>query len=327
MPSLPTFFTRLPWPLPALLAWALAWLVHLIALLSGMPAWTALGLATLTGAGCSLQEAPIWRRALIAGGFPLSVLVVSGASGWPAWVWLAPLGALALVYPLQAWRDAPLFPTPAGALAGLAQLAPLRPGAAVLDAGCGLGHGLRELHRAYPQAHLHGLEWSWPLRAAAALLCPHARVRRADIWRHDWSGYDLVYLFQRPESMPRALAKARAEMQAGSWLVSLEFPAAEAAPDAVLDGLPGRRVWLYRMPARTASRLATRTATPTISPVSVPHDRELRASDRDVRAFAPASRNEYWSAKAQGGKQPVDNPEPLREAGPASLLPEPERVR
>ena len=40
------------------------------------------------------------------------------------------LGALALllaVYPLNAWRDAPLFPTPAGALQGLETIAPLPP--------------------------------------------------------------------------------------------------------------------------------------------------------------------------------------------------------
>ena len=57
-----------------------------------------------------------------------------------------------------------MFPTPTGALDGLAQVLPLPAGARVLDAGCGLGHGLRALHRAWPQALLHGVEWSWVLR-------------------------------------------------------------------------------------------------------------------------------------------------------------------
>ena len=39
------------------------------------------------------------------------------------------LGGLLLVYPLNAWRDAPIFPTPSGALQGLAAQLALPPGA------------------------------------------------------------------------------------------------------------------------------------------------------------------------------------------------------
>ena len=121
----------------------------------------------------------------------------------------------------------------------------------MVDAGCGLGAGLRELHANYPQAELHGLEWSWPLTLACALRCRFARVRRADIWAVDWSGYDLVYLFQRPESMPRAMAKAAAELKPGAWLVSLEFEAVDFKPDARLEDVAGKPVWLYRAPFKT----------------------------------------------------------------------------
>src|SRR6185295_8503313 len=114
-----------------------------------------------------------------------------------------PLALLAACYPVTAWRDAPLFPTPVGALNGLARLVALRDGAHIVGAGCGLGDGLKELRREYPAARLSGLEWSWPLRAACSWRLPFARIRRADIWAADWAGYDMVYLFQRPESMPR----------------------------------------------------------------------------------------------------------------------------
>ena len=158
--------------------------------------------------------------------------------------------AALLVYPVKAWRDAPLFPTPADALAGLPARVRLPPDAAVLDAGCGLGHGLRALRAAYPQARLHGIEWSWPLRIACALRCPWAQVRHGDIWQRPWRPYVLVYLFQRPESMPRAVAKASAEMVPGSWLVSLEFEARDMHPDHRLDLPDGRPVWIYRLPLR-----------------------------------------------------------------------------
>jgi trans-aconitate methyltransferase len=133
-------------------------------------------------------------------------------------------------------------------LAELPRIAPLTPDSSVLDAGCGLGHGLRALRRAYPQARLAGTEWSRPLAWAARIRCPWARVARGDLWAQDWSPFALVYLFQRPETMPRAVAKAAAELAPGGWLASLEFAAMELEPQAVARCADGRSVWLYRQP-------------------------------------------------------------------------------
>jgi SAM-dependent methyltransferase len=239
---------RLTWPLPALLSWALAW--ALFVALRGVDLSLAIGVGMAAGAALSAVGTTRWRRVFIALGFPLSLAASGLAGAMPAWGWLLPLVLLALVYPLNAWRDAPVFPTPSGALRGLAQLAPLSAAARVLDAGCGLGDGLCELRREYPQAALHGLEWSWPLRFACAWRCRSARVRRGDIWAADWSGYDLVYVFQRPESMARAAEKATRELRPGAWLVSLEFDVPGLAATKVLEFADGRRVWLYRVPFR-----------------------------------------------------------------------------
>ncbi|QXL83862.1 class I SAM-dependent methyltransferase [Comamonas sp. NLF-1-9] len=239
----------LPWPLPALLAWALCWLLYLL-LWRTLGALAAMLLATLTGLIASVATRRWWRRVLVAAGFPLS-LAFSGHALFAAWVWLLPAAMLLLVYPLHAWRDAPLFPTPPGALDALPAAAPLPAGAHILDAGCGLGDGLRALRRAYPQARLHGLEWSWPLRWLCALRCPWAQVRRADIWAADWNGYQLVYLFQRPESMSRALIKS-AEMAPGSWLVSLEFALPDVPAHACLRTPAGRPLWIYQAPCLAA---------------------------------------------------------------------------
>ncbi len=238
---------RLPWPLPALLTWALAWLAYLGALrvLAPLPAML---LASVLGVAASGLARRWWRRALLALGFPLS-LALSGAAALPSWAWLLPLGMLLALYPVHAWRDAPLFPTPAGALAALARHAPLPPGAPVLDAGCGLGHGLQALRAAYPQARLEGIEWSRLLALLCRLRCRFARVRRADMWAADWSGYQLVYLFQRPETMARAAAKARRELAPGAWLVSLAFEVPGLVALARLPApAPQGALWLYRMP-------------------------------------------------------------------------------
>ena len=240
---------RLPWPLPALLIWAAAWGVYTFAVRLGLGPVAALLLACTLGVAGSLLAPNWWRRLIVAGGFPLS-LAASGVLTLAPAYWLLPLGLLLLIYPLNAWRDAPLFPTPRDGLRGLDARAPLPAGARVLEAGCGVGDGLIALRLVYPAAQLHGLEWSWPLRGLCALRCPWARVRRGDIWRADWSRYQMVYLFQRPESMGKAVDKARAELAHGAWLVSLEFPATDLEPDAVLADDRSRTVWAYRVPLR-----------------------------------------------------------------------------
>ena len=234
------------------MAWGGSWLCYGLLQKSGVAPWLAVSIATGAGALVSVLAGSFWRCVAVAAGFPLSLLL-SGAVSLPAWAWLLPLIIVALVYPMNAWRDAPLFPTPTDALFGMDQQAPLKPGASILDAGCGLGHGLRALRAVYPQATMHGIEWSWPLRALTAVLCPWARIRQGDMWRADWSAHDMVYLFQRPETMPRAVEKAMAEMRPGAWLVSLEFPAKALKATAVLEMVEGKPVWLYRAPFQRIS--------------------------------------------------------------------------
>ncbi len=246
-------FVNRSWPLPALAAWAAAWIVFAATRRLGAPDAAAFIGAGLFGAALSLAGATPWRRVFIGVGFPLSFAASGAAGSVPAWAWLLPLALLALLYPWRTWRDAPLFPTPRGALEGIARHVPLGRERAVLDGGCGLGDGLVELRREYPDAGIEGIEWSRPLAAMCALRCRFARVRRGDLWAADWSRYALVYLFQRPESMQRAAEKGARELTAGAWLASLEFEIATLVPEHVLDGASGRRVWLYRAPFRHAA--------------------------------------------------------------------------
>lgn len=245
----------LPWPLPAVGAWLAAWAVFAAAR-APLGAAAAGGAALLLGGLLAWRQRTAWRRALVALGFPLSALASGLAAGWPAWAWLLPLALLASAYPLRAWRDAPLFPTPPGALVTLAGRLPLPAGAAVLDAGCGLGDGLLALRQAWPAAQVHGVECSALLALGARARCRWARVRRGDMWAQAWAGYRLVYLFQRPESMARAWAKAQAEMAPGSWLVSLEFNLPGRAPD-LTQALPGgRAVHAWRVPPQSGAARA-----------------------------------------------------------------------
>ena len=235
----------LPWPAPALLTWLLAWALWAASLALGLLSGWAFALAATVGVAGAAGSTGHWRRALVALGFPFSALAAGAAV--PAWSWLLAIVPLLLLYPLRAWRDAPFFPTPALALEGLDQVIALAPAARLLDAGCGMGHGLAALRRNWPQAQIHGIEWSRPLSWLAAARCPWAGVARGDMWAPSWRGMDLVYLFQRPESMARAWAKAQAEMAPGAWLVSLEFAVPGRAPVARLGSASRRTVWIYRI--------------------------------------------------------------------------------
>ncbi|HEY0954453.1 MAG TPA: class I SAM-dependent methyltransferase [Roseateles sp.] len=253
MAALTRLFTA--WPLAALWAWLAAWGVYSVALASGLAGGPALVLGSVASAGLAWLHERRWRRLIVALGFPVSVL----ALGWRAGqgvagslLWLAPLLLLWWLYPRRSWSEAPLFPTPRGALDELPGRAPLPPGARVLDAGCGIGDGLRELLHVYPRARVEGVEWSRPLALLARWRARGATVRRGDLWSDDWAPFALVYVFQRPESMPRVWAKACAEMAPEAWLVSLDFAVPGVAPAASWQ-LPNRQfVWLYR-PVRKGS--------------------------------------------------------------------------
>lgn len=239
----------LPWPTPALLVWAAglgSWQVGLLWGGGAVAAWLA---GWLVSMALALACHGRWRQVIAALGFPLASWAMAASQGGgalPPWAWGLAAGSLLLLYPLGAWRDAPWFPTPRNALCGLAQACHGGPPASVLDAGCGLGHGLLELRAQFPLAQMHGIERSRPLRWLAARRCPWARVAGGDIWAANWAAHDLVYVFQRPESMARAYAKAMRELPPGGWLASLEFEVPGVAPVQRLGAVGGKPVWLYR---------------------------------------------------------------------------------
>jgi hypothetical protein len=285
------FFIRLTWPAPALLLWLACGLLQALLLRLQAPVVVAHGTAmVLGGLAALLADAP-WRRWILALGWPAMSLAAGLSRDLPPWLWLLPLGLLLLAYPLRAWRDAPMFPTPRDALDGLAELAPLPADARVRDAGCGMGHGLQALRRSYPQARLEGIEWSLPLRLLAGLRCPWATLRRGDLWADRWQGLAMVYVFQRPESMARVWAKATAELAPGAWLVSLAFPVPGQRAKAQLPAGPGRRhdVWIYRIPAGPVGQSSPNSrparsgqALPQVNAATVRYAKHAQAASRSA---------------------------------------------
>ena len=71
---------RMPWPLPALMAWAGAWLIFVALQRAAVPPVGALLVACLLGTAASVLGGSWWRRGLIAAGFPLSLALLGAAS-------------------------------------------------------------------------------------------------------------------------------------------------------------------------------------------------------------------------------------------------------
>lgn len=231
---------RLAWPAHALLAWGAAWGLLLVGRSHGGPMAAWVIAALLVPMFVAFFVNGMMRRAWTVLGFPISAWIAQGAGTMPAWGWLVPLMLLGVLYPARAWRDAPFFPTRRDALRSLGARLSLPAVPRILDAGCGAGDGLLALREAWPQARLDGIEWSPPLAWLTRLRCGFAQVHRGDMWAHDWSTYDLVYVFQRPESMDAAWSKACKEMRNGAWLLSTEFKVPGVAPALSLER-PGRR--------------------------------------------------------------------------------------
>lgn len=159
----------------------------------------------------------------------------------PLWA-LGCLTLLILVYPVQAWRDAPLYPTRRRSLAPL-KGGPWCKALRGLDLGAGLGDGLIALRTIAPATEWTGVEMSWPLVWVSRIRCPWARILRQDMWALDWAGYDLVYSFQRPETMSRLWEKARRELRPGSWVLSFQFAVPDLQPSWSAQNPDGQ--WLY----------------------------------------------------------------------------------
>lgn len=76
---------RLPWPMPALLAWSAGWLAWWAAATCAAPHAAGLLLALLASGMLAWPCQGTWRRLIAAAGFPLSAIVLGPAAGWPAW--------------------------------------------------------------------------------------------------------------------------------------------------------------------------------------------------------------------------------------------------
>lgn len=149
------------------------------------------------------------------------------------------------------WRtdssQVPLYLSNEKTAAAVAALLPPE-AARVADLGCGDGGLLRRLAKLRPDCRFAGIEhaplpWLWA--RLGKLGRDNVAIRYGDFWKLDLREFDVVYAFLSPVPMPRLMAKARAEMRAGSLLIANSFPVPGAVPERVVEVADRRRTQLY----------------------------------------------------------------------------------
>ncbi len=142
--------------------------------------------------------------------------------------------ALALVCAWTLWhlaRGAPYFPSRREAIEAMVRVSGAGPGTRMADIGAGDGRILLAFGRA--GAHGVGIEihpvlvfiGNWRLRRAG--LSDRMAMRRANMWKTDFSGYDVVTVYGMDHVMPHLEKKLRRELKPGALVCShyYRFPA------------------------------------------------------------------------------------------------------
>ncbi|MCX7176337.1 MAG: methyltransferase type 12 [Proteobacteria bacterium] len=201
--------------------------------------------AALIGHG---MGAPRWWLIIHCGFLPAAVLA-GRLEIAPEW-YFAAFALLLLIYWRTDQSQVPLYLSNATTAQSLLEMLPDYP-CRLVDLGCGHGGLLCRLARARRDCSFVGIEhaplpWLWAKLASLGL--PNMRIRYGDFWRSTLAPYDIVYAFLSPVPMPRLMDKARAEMRAGTLLISNSFAVPDVTAECVVD-VPDRRatrLYCYR---------------------------------------------------------------------------------
>jgi hypothetical protein len=199
------------------------------------PAWLA-GVHGAAALGLSRRlDLPRRWQAIMAGFVP--ALWLAQQASVSAWIWLAALVLLLLIYGGTFRGQVPLFLSGSAAHQVLIRLLPEHADARVFDMGAGIGSALAAIAARRPDVACSGMEWAplpWLLGKLRWWMCG-LRVdwRCRDYWQEDLGRYDLVYAYLSPAAMSRLAEKAKAQMRPGSRLVSYRFEIPGLAPDEI----------------------------------------------------------------------------------------------
>lgn len=168
----------------------------------------------------------------------------------PAW-FLSGFLLLLAVYWSVFRTQVPLYLSSRAAWQAVADLLPAKPDVRLIDLGSGLGGLPGFLGKTRPQGRFVGIEAA-PLPFALGRLRVRGHncdMRYGSFWRHDLSGYDVVYAYLSPAPMADLWRKVRAEMHPDSLFISNTFAVPDVIPTETvqIDDFHASTLYVYRM--------------------------------------------------------------------------------
>lgn len=149
-----------------------------------------------------------------------------------------------------AQRGAPWVPTWKKDLVRIKQLAGLKPSERFIELGCGTGRVCRFIER-HTAADCTGVElsivqWLW-----AKAFSPKVHIVLGDVFHHDLSSYDVVYLFLMPETYAKIRPKFERELKPGTRVITYVWPLPNWQPVKVdhEEGLSDLYLYEIKKPA------------------------------------------------------------------------------
>lgn len=166
--------------------------------------------------------------------FPIA-LVATLSLRLPPELFLLAFIALLGLYWSTFRTQVPFYPSGPAVWEQVATLLPQERPVRFIDIGSGLGGLVLHLSGARRDSAFVGIELA-PLPWLASVLRARwqrsgARFIRGDYGHLGFAGYDVVFAYLSPAAMPALWQKARAEMRAGSLLLSYEFIIPGVEPD------------------------------------------------------------------------------------------------
>jgi SAM-dependent methyltransferase len=144
-------------------------------------------------------------------------------------------------------RGAPWVPTWKRDLRRIEKLAHLKKGERFIELGCGTGRVCRHLAK-HTEAETFGIELSflqWLVAYLLSLRWKTIEIFLGDVFNHNLSSYDVVYMFLMPETYKKLRDKLTTELQPGSRVITYVWPIPDWTPSYVdrVEGAPD--IYLY----------------------------------------------------------------------------------
>ena len=119
-----------------------------------------------------------------------------------------------------------------------------------LDAGCGSGRLLCHLAKQFPESKFIGVELNPLVFLIAKIISLPRRnvtIKYQNLWKMDFSSFDIIYAFLAPPLMADIYKKVSDEMKEGTTFISNTFPAPVKETERIeIEGTRQTDLYIYR---------------------------------------------------------------------------------